>query len=290
LMKKAAAHAEQLGMLVHRIPCSSDPDSLDGILIPEVRYAVVDGTAPHIVEPQLCGCGERYIDLGSGYDTERLQNCRPIFLEIQQARQRCYPKATACLKAAAALEHTVDSAPPLNRSILRKAIRDHGTGGKIRTVFLSGHTPQGRITFWETVQTLCPDVYLLRSSMREITAFLRDAVQLAVSCGYDCLVCDSSLLPGTFWEHILIPELGLAFVSDSPLSPYPGTAKQVLGSYPDCGEVFSIQKSLLRDASLHLQHAREYHSLLETGYAPYVDFTAANLATLDCCAELEALR
>ena len=42
LMKRVAAAAEEKGYEVERIFCSSDPDSLDGIIIPELARAVVD--------------------------------------------------------------------------------------------------------------------------------------------------------------------------------------------------------------------------------------------------------
>ena len=58
LMKRVAAAAEERGLQVEYIRCSGDPDSLDGvvipqlnsldaILLPEKKTAIVDGTAPH---------------------------------------------------------------------------------------------------------------------------------------------------------------------------------------------------------------------------------------------------
>ena len=49
LMKKVASAAESKSIKVERIYCSSDPDSLDGIVLPELGKAIVDGTAPHVV-------------------------------------------------------------------------------------------------------------------------------------------------------------------------------------------------------------------------------------------------
>ena len=47
LMKRVAAAAEERGFQVEYIRCSGDPDSLDAILLPEKKTAIVDGTAPH---------------------------------------------------------------------------------------------------------------------------------------------------------------------------------------------------------------------------------------------------
>ena len=50
-MKTIAAAANEAGLDVERILCSGDPESLDGIFIPAMRVAYVDGTAPHAAVP-----------------------------------------------------------------------------------------------------------------------------------------------------------------------------------------------------------------------------------------------
>ena len=47
LMRAVGAAAEERGLQVEYIRCSGDPDSLDAILLPEKKTAIVDGTAPH---------------------------------------------------------------------------------------------------------------------------------------------------------------------------------------------------------------------------------------------------
>jgi hypothetical protein len=47
LMKKVGEKMEEQGFRVEYILCSGDPDSLDGILIPEKAVAIMDGTSPH---------------------------------------------------------------------------------------------------------------------------------------------------------------------------------------------------------------------------------------------------
>lgn len=47
LMRRVAQRMEEKGIPVERILCSGDPDSLDGVVIPALEAALVDGTAPH---------------------------------------------------------------------------------------------------------------------------------------------------------------------------------------------------------------------------------------------------
>ena len=51
LMRHVAQAMEERGLAVEYILCSGDPDSLDAIVIPALRTALVDGTAPHGTAP-----------------------------------------------------------------------------------------------------------------------------------------------------------------------------------------------------------------------------------------------
>ena len=50
-MRRAAAALEERGLETVYIHCSGDPDSLDGVIAPAIRTAIVDGTAPHGTAP-----------------------------------------------------------------------------------------------------------------------------------------------------------------------------------------------------------------------------------------------
>ena len=50
-MKRIAEAATERGLSVERVLCSGDPSSLDGVFIPALRLAYVDGTAPHAAVP-----------------------------------------------------------------------------------------------------------------------------------------------------------------------------------------------------------------------------------------------
>lgn len=46
-LKRIGEAIEQAGAQVEYIHCSGDPDSLDGIRMPQLGIAYIDGTAPH---------------------------------------------------------------------------------------------------------------------------------------------------------------------------------------------------------------------------------------------------
>ena len=47
LLRRIAAHLEEQGETVELIHCSSDPDSLDGVICGARKFSVVDSTPPH---------------------------------------------------------------------------------------------------------------------------------------------------------------------------------------------------------------------------------------------------
>lgn len=51
LMRSIGKQAEQRGLEVEYLHCSSDPASLDGIFVKELGACMVDGTPPHVLEP-----------------------------------------------------------------------------------------------------------------------------------------------------------------------------------------------------------------------------------------------
>ena len=49
-MKKTANEMLERGYDVEFMHCSSDNNSLDGVVIPNIGVALIDGTAPHVVD------------------------------------------------------------------------------------------------------------------------------------------------------------------------------------------------------------------------------------------------
>ena len=55
LMKRLARAAQEKDEPIQRIHCASDPDSLDGVVFLRQKRAIIDATAPHVVEPEAPG-------------------------------------------------------------------------------------------------------------------------------------------------------------------------------------------------------------------------------------------
>ena len=67
-LRRIADEAAARGLEVWRFLCSSDPQSLDAVVLPSLGRGWVDATAPHVLEPTLCAGREGYVDFGAFYD------------------------------------------------------------------------------------------------------------------------------------------------------------------------------------------------------------------------------
>lgn len=100
LMKNAAKAAEKKGYSPIFYHCSSDPKSLDGVIIPETGKAILDGTAPHTVDPRYAGAKEEIINLGEAWNIPLLEKESRRICEISDCKSAHYRTAYRLLAAA----------------------------------------------------------------------------------------------------------------------------------------------------------------------------------------------
>ena len=98
-MKRLAARAEEKGYSVDCYYCSSDPSSLDGIII-DRKFAVIDSTVPHAIEPALVGARDTIVDLGAFWDCNALAAKVDIIASLSEKKKRAYALAYRFLSSA----------------------------------------------------------------------------------------------------------------------------------------------------------------------------------------------
>ncbi|MFR4009147.1 MAG: hypothetical protein ACLT0Y_07675 [Christensenellales bacterium] len=96
-------------MDVEFLHCSSDNDSLDGILVPSKGLMMVDGTAPHIVDPDLPGAVDGIVNLGTCLNETAMQEKAPQIHQTKQKISARFRRAYRYLAAASRLRE--DSTP-----------------------------------------------------------------------------------------------------------------------------------------------------------------------------------
>lgn len=106
MMKRIAEHFEKDGLEAERFYCSSDKDSLDGIII-DKRVAVLDGTAPHTTDPKYPGAVEEIVNLSGCWNTERLKESKKEIISLVSKKNASYSKGYSFLSAAGKLSYEI---------------------------------------------------------------------------------------------------------------------------------------------------------------------------------------
>ena len=84
------------------IYCPADPTSLDGIIIESLGIDVIDGTAPHIVDPRYPGVIDEIVNLGEFIIPSRLEIKREQLEIINKKKRDLYKRAFDSLDRARA--------------------------------------------------------------------------------------------------------------------------------------------------------------------------------------------
>lgn len=297
LMNRVAEAMENIGCSVEYICCSGDPDSLDGIYIAEKDTAIVDGTSPHIIEPAFTGASGHYIDLGKGYDRNRLFTIREEIIAASHAYQSCYPHAYQCfygaleswkrgyspMRTAATLEKVQKRTTAiLRREMKRSCMKE----GHRLFRFLDGITCKGRVFLEETVCAYCDRGYEIQDDYGLAGDLLAGLEKEFLEKGYDVISCPNPLNPVRL-AHLLVPELSLAFVSGVRHRENFRTIRTeslVEKSALQEGKSFlflsnRVASELIQEGIDYLVQAKSYHDALEEMYRPYIDFSHAEEQT-----------
>jgi len=102
LMKKVSSYFENKDYLTEKIYCSSDPNSLDGVIIYRngKKIAILDGTAPHETDAKIPGAADEIINLGNMWDRGQLIEKRNLIESLNENKRFSYRNAYRYLRHA----------------------------------------------------------------------------------------------------------------------------------------------------------------------------------------------
>lgn len=294
-MRRIAERLHGAGLTADYIHCSGDPASLDGVIFPEIHTALVDGTAPHVIEPEYAVAVERYVDLTRFYDVSAVkQEAAGEIIALSDTYREAYRNAYHVLRAAAAIEserrailrHTVNRARLDHRidGIIRRELHAKGKpAGSVSRAFLGGMTCEGYVFREDTVHALCRKVYELEDDSGIAGESLQRLCDAAVGAGYRVLACPDPDRPKEL-QHLLIPDASLAFITangrrKSAEKPYRRIRIDAMAqaNIPRADRsqlrlIRRIEQSLTDEGTEMLRRAKSAHDALESVYNPYVDF------------------
>ena len=278
--------------------CSSDPDSLDGIVIKDKNIAIIDGTAPHVVDPKNPGAVDEIINLGDFWNENGLRQKKNEILITNDNIKRCYASAYNYLKAAAEIYRSIEAiynsavkkeelykntAGLVYRELSHKEISDKK--GSEKRFFAGAITPQGLKNTISALTANCSNVYLLKAPVGfDVSPMLESFKENSLMRGFDveCYYCPMS--PEKKIEHLVVPEISTAFVTSNEYHEVSMVAASVidmrlyinyelLDGYSEKIEgCLADMRTLIEHTINCLKDAKASHDVLEEIYIPNMYF------------------
>lgn len=297
LMKKIAARGEELGLPVERYYCSSDTSSLDGVALPTLSLVVLDGTAPHTVEPERPGAVDRLLDLGAFWQRDSLRADEPAITQLNAQIAVGYRQVYTLMSAVARLEEAArqetaalykeEKAEAILRRFLSK--RRLVSGGKQTVRPIAAFGTQGPVMF-ETNRKLAQTVVALPDTHGASPFFFRQLADLLSRRGIAHRIAPLPLT-GEIGE-ILLPDASLLFTAlpcDAPtvtLNPDRMLTDRGRGILRRTRSYRHASHDLRQILCKKLASIGRWHDELEEYYIKATDFPAIDRFTEDLLEEI----
>jgi len=295
LMKKIGKYFNEKGYDIEYHHCSSDNNSLDGVVIKGLNVAILDGTAPHVVDPVNPGAVDEILNMGECWNEEGFGKFRKNIIDINKEVGKTFRRAYRYIGAAKLIldDWSSYNTEALNNSRLNKFKEELKNklfttpltnSGFDRHLFATAFTPEGIVTFVDTLYSDCKNIYVLNggpgTGKSDVLEFISNE---ALKRGFNVQLFHDPLIPERI-EHLLIPDLSLAIVTSNEINnkKFEGTQinmvdfqnQHVLNKYSE--EIKSDTESfytLLTKGLKLISHAKALHDEMETYYVPNMDFS-----------------
>lgn len=299
LKKVAALYAASCPKL-ELFPCSSDPGSLDAVLLPEQQLSLMDATAPHTKEASIPAVRHTLFSFGEYLDGTPLQKHRQEIEALFAATPKYYQLACAYLNAAQTfLRNSYEIA---DRAVDREKLDGYARrfaakyfppmhcAGSEKRRFLSTICADGVITLEDTPQLLCRRIYLIDDDCGAVAhRLLTQLRHYALTAGHEVITCRCPMAPEQKIEHLLIPTTGIAFLTSNHFHAFSscGSVRKIHARRFQNQEPMKLRKerflsnrkaaqTLLAQAIVILHESRQLHDKLESLYQNSMDFDALN--------------
>lgn len=275
LMKKLAAYASASGYNVEEFRCASDPDSFDGIRIIEKNIVVLDGTKPHIIDPECPGISDIIVDLGFFKDTDILKSKKERLLRLLRENKAHYNFAYSYLntayelkkEAVKSIENIIDY-DCVYDTLISIFSKINENGSETRFLYSKTFTPLGIIDFEERI-------------VKDVRTYKFSGLS-----GYYVMAVAYKLLENVrktvFFDSLFTDTPNLILIKDDPVAlswDIEGKEpNEMLKSYlmDECRTNLNYASELEKKAASELNKSKEIHDEIEKLYRSHVDFEKVN--------------
>lgn len=317
LMKTIGEFIVNKGINIEYLHCSSDTNSIDGLIIPEFQIGIVDGTAPHIIEPKAPGVIEEYVNLGVAWDSKKLSVHKDTILslnnEISKKFQTAYNTFAAALKAHDDIEEIyISNMDFLEANKLTDELislfysNDNNTekNPKAKHRFLGAATPSGAVDFIQNLTEGIQKRYFIKGRAGSgKSTMLKKIAAAGEERGFDVEIYHCGFDPNSL-DMVIIPEKSIAiFDSTAPHEYFPDReTDEIIDMYERCitpgtDEKYAQEierttnsyKDKMKEAIAYLAEAKDLRDELEAIYIEAMDFSKVNKIQSGLIEEIESI-
>ncbi len=308
LMRSIGETLQELGYDVEYYCCSSDNNSLDGVCIPQIGVALIDGTAPHVVDPKNPGAVDEIVHLGDFWDERLLKQNKEAIIESNRRLARLFQTVYFSLREAKTIQDEWESYITeatdfrrvnevtfrIAREIFSGVTPNFRTPAKTRHLFAAAITPDGSVNYLETVLQDIEQLYVLKGEpgCGKATLIAEMAGQ-AEALGLDTEVYHCAFVPQKV-DLVVIPQLSKAVANLSAPVFFDPNCLPNLKSWQEInfttffyGETLARYAKEIGDCRVRFEAAfnraisflsqvKAEHDFLESFYTPAMDFAAIN--------------
>ena len=185
------------------------------------------------MDPQYDQVFERIVDLGRFSDAAELKKHKTELMAALDAHRSMILRASRCIEAAQNIKRGLSDAlvtsdvqariQKRTKGIIARELKKTGKKRKApRVRFLSALTYLGEVNRYDTILSLAGRIYALDNDLGLSDRMLQILADAAEENGYETIQCLSPHFPEKI-EHLIVPELSLAFVSQMHTNSFPGT-------------------------------------------------------------------
>jgi hypothetical protein len=276
--------------------CSSDNDSLDAVVIEDLKVALLDGTTPHVVDPKYPGAVDEIINFGEFWNVKTLEKQKDSIVKLSKKISGHFARAYRLLAAAKlVMDDIEDKYRALADNGRANLVAEEWAGeifdgwpvlpvpGKERHLFASAYTPGGYVDYSDTLIADVQRLYYVEGYPGTgKTHLLGRLAEKALDRGVKVEYYHFPLKPHKI-HTIILDELGIAVTCSGGAKT--GAKRSVdLNSFLDRQGLEDSMEYLKKDRDLYQQliseavaavnEAKVTHDILEEYYIDNMDFRA----------------
>lgn len=307
-MKAVEDDMVQRGFEVEEHHCSSDPASLDGLVIPSIGVALLDGTAPHVVDPKHPAVVDEIIHLGNYWDTQKILPYKAEVLQMSGRMGKLFRTAYSLLReskvaydeAKGYVEDALHQGKYnrivkiLLETVLEGVTGQYNTVAKGRHLFASAITPEGLRNYIDTLIAEDMQIYTVKGApgtgaKELISRIAQGAEEMGLyteqyHCPYEPDKLDMVILPamrravihGSLPYHTDPAEFEGIHVAEEINLDLCVDWSRVDDDEADRRDALTRMDALLNKAIDHIGAFKQIHDEMEQYYIEAMDFAGVN--------------